>query len=254
MEPVLFETRDGVALITLNRPEQMNAADWPLKKALLKALLLAQEETSVRAVLLTGNGRCFCSGQDLKEMRGESSVGDVVRNGFNPIIRTLRQMPKPTVGAINGAAVGAGMGIALATDIRIASDRASLIQAFVKIGLVPDSGSFYFLKQLVGEAKAFELAALGDAIGAEEALGLGVVNRVVPHDQLMDAAWQVARRLANGPTQAIALIKQGLQQAHDLEGTLEMEAQYQEIMAETADFREGVTAFLEKRPPNFGGT
>lgn len=234
-----------------------SCADARLAADLRRAVEEAARAAQVRCVVLTGAGRGFCAGADLREAAGNAgfSYGDTLREQYNPLIRGIRAMEKPVIAAVNGVAAGAGCSLALAADLRLASDRASLVQAFVKVGLVPDAGASFFLPRLVGLSRALEMAWSGDPVSAEEALRLGLVNHVVPHDDLLSATAGLARRLAEGPTRALALIKRAFAAGltTSLEAALEMEARLQDEASATADHREGVGAFLERRPPRFQG-
>lgn len=256
-ENILYNLEDGALTITLNRPEVLNAFNSKMGLELLDALKKAERDSAVRAVVLTGAGRGFSSGEDLKarEAEGATGLGAVLRERYIPIVLKIRNMEKPVLGSINGVAAGAGCSLALACDMRIASEKASFVEAFVRVGLVPDAGSSYFLPQLVGLGKAFELAFLGDVVQAEEALRIGLVNRVVPHEELESATRELAMRLAKSPTKAIGLAKRTINRAltMDLEQLLEYEAHAQEIAGKTEDHVEGMAAFLEKRPANFSG-
>jgi len=258
-ETVLVELDNaaGVATVTLNRPDALNALTVPMKQALLAAFRRLEREKVVRAVVLTGAGRAFCAGQDLRERLEPDAapLGVEVRERYNPIIRAMRGMPKPIVGAINGVAAGAGASLAMACDIRVASGAASFALAFGRVGLVPDSGATWFLPRLVGAARASELALLNDPVGAEDALRLGLVGRVVAADQLAAQATAIAARLATGAPRAIALTKRALNATwdHDLEAALEYEAHLQDLAGRTKDHAEGMAAFVEKRPPRFSG-
>jgi 2-(1,2-epoxy-1,2-dihydrophenyl)acetyl-CoA isomerase len=208
-------------------------------------------------VILTGAGRAFCAGQDLRErlQPDAAPLGVEVRERYNPIVRAMRSLPKPIVGAINGVAAGAGASLAMACDLRIASEAASFALAFGRVGLVPDSGATWFLPRLVGPARAAEIALLGDSVPAAEALRLGLVGRVVAADQLADEAATMARRLAAGAPRALALTKRALNAAwdRDLDAALDYEAHLQDIAGRTKDHAEGLAAFIEKRPPSFTG-
>lgn len=254
---LLYDVRDGVATITLNRPDVFNAFNDPQSYELQDALKQVARDASVRAVVLTGAGRAFCSGQDLKAAQGieKRSFYDSLHKRYNPIIRAMRTLPKPIIGRLNGVAAGAGCSLALACDALIASTDASLIEVFINIGLVPDSGSSYFLPRLVGTLKAFELCTLGSKVSAEEALRLGLVNQVVAPEQLDEATYALAARYAAAPTKSIGLIKQMLNKASasTLDEMLDYEAYCQQIAGESDDYREGVQAFLEKRKPQFHG-
>lgn len=259
-EPTVIVEVDGdagVATITLNRPEALNALTVPMKQALLAAFRQVARDTTVRAVILTGAGRAFCAGQDLRErlQPDAAPLGVEVRERYNPIIRAMRALPKPIVGAINGVAAGAGASLAMACDIRIASEGASFALAFGRVGLVLDSGATWFLPRLVGVTRAAELALLGDSVPAAEALRFGLVGRVVPADQLATEARAVAARLAAGAPRAMALTKRALNAAwsHDLDAALEYEAYLQDLAGRTKDHAEGLAAFTEKRPPRFTG-
>ena len=254
---LLYDVRDGVATITLNRPDVFNAFNDPQSYELQDALKQVARDAAVRAVVLTGAGRAFCSGQDLKAAQGEEkrSFYDSLHKRYNPIIRAMRSLPKPIIGRLNGVAAGAGCSLALACDALIASTDASLIEVFINIGLVPDSGSSYFLPRIVGTLKAFELCTLGSKVSAEEALRLGLVNQVVAPDQLDEATYALAARYAAAPTKSIGLIKQMLNKASasTLDEMLDYEAYCQQIAGESDDYKEGVQAFLEKRKPQFRG-
>ena len=261
-ETLLAETTDGVLTLTLNRPEVFNAFNPQMGRDLTDALKGAGRDPAVRVVVLTGSGtKAFCSGQDLKTIdevmpEGQApSLGELIRQHYNTLILQMRRVEKPIVASVNGVAAGAGMSLALACDIRIAADSASFLQAFVNIGLVPDSGSMYFLPRIVGLAKAMELCLLGERVTADEALPIGLVSRVVPADQLPAATAELAGKLAAGAGKAIGLTKRGLNRSleTDLDGMLEYEALLQEVAGRTADFREGVTAFKEKRRAKFSG-
>ncbi len=247
----------GVATLTLNRPDALNALTVPMKAELLAAFRRLEADASVRAVILTGAGRAFCAGQDLRErLEPEAApLGVEVRERYNPIIRAMRALPKPIVGAINGVAAGAGASLAMACDIRIASDSATFALAFGRVGLIPDSGATWFLPRLVGVTRAAELALLNEPVSGPDAVRLGLVGRVVPADQLATEASAIAARLAAGAPQAIALTKRALNAAwdSDLDAALELEAELQDKAGRTKDHAEGLAAFLEKRPPRFTG-
>jgi 2-(1,2-epoxy-1,2-dihydrophenyl)acetyl-CoA isomerase len=252
-----YEVADAIATITLDRPEALNALTIPMKTELLGLLTAVARDRGVRAVVLTGAGRAFCAGQDLKERLEPDAppLAVEVRERYNPIITAMRRLDQPIVGAINGVAAGAGASLAFACDIRIAAEGASFALAFGRIGLVPDSGATWFLPRLVGPAKAAELALLGETLSAQDAERFGLVARVVAADALADEARAMAARLAGLAPQALAQTKRALQRGWsvDLETALEEEAYRQGVVGATADHAEGLTAFLEKRPPRFTG-
>jgi len=256
-QTLLVAQTDGVLTVTLNRPDVLNAVNEQLSRDLQDVLRFADRSTDIRCIVLTGAGRGFCSGQDLRDRAGAGDVsyGDSIRRRYNPLIQRLSALEKPVIAAVNGVAAGAGCNLALAADMRIASDRARFIEVFSRIGLIPDSGGTYHLPRLVGLAKAFELAYTADEVPAEEALRIGLVNRVVPHDDLMTVTTDLARRLAAGPTRGYGLTKRAIRYGlgASLEASLEYEAHMQEIAGRTADHREGVAAFFEKRKARFEG-
>lgn len=256
-EALLCNEEGGVGVITLNRPGAMNAITAGMLEELGDALEEAERDESVRALVLTGAGRAFCAGQDvgvLSEGKREDLVA-LLRDKYTPVLLKLYGIEKPVIAAINGAALGSGCNLALACDFRIASEQASLGEVFVSIGAGPDTGCSYFLPRLVGMARAAELIYTGRIIDAGEAERLGLVNKVVPPEKLMDDAMAFAARLAKGPTRAIGLAKRALQRglALDLEGVLNLEIELQSELITTEDFQEGVKAFLEKRRPKFKG-
>jgi 2-(1,2-epoxy-1,2-dihydrophenyl)acetyl-CoA isomerase len=253
-----LEVDGPVAILTLDRPEALNALTVPLKVALRDALESLAADRAVRTVILTGAGRAFCAGQDLAEReQPDAAPLDVeVRERYNPIIRALRSMGQPVIAAVNGVAAGAGASLAFACDLRIAAEEARFVLAFGRIGLVPDSGATWFLPRLVGPAKAAELTLVGDPVDAAEALRLGLVSKVVPGDQLLSEATALAERVAAGAPLAMALTKEALQRSLtiDLDEALEGEAKLQGIAGASADHAEGLAAFREKRPPRFTGS
>ena len=258
-ETVLVEVdaEAAFATVTLNRPDALNSLTVPMKQALLAAFRRLERDTSVRAMVLAGAGRAFCAGQDLRERLEPDAapLGVEVRERYNPIIRAMRSLPKPIVGAINGVAAGAGASLAMACDIPIASDVATFSLAFGRVGLVPDSGATWFLPRIVGAARAAELALLNDPVSAADAVCFGLVGRVVPVAELATEARSIAARLAAGAPLAIALTKRALNAAwdRDLDAALEYEAHLQDMAGRTKDHAEGMAAFLEKRPPRFTG-
>jgi 2-(1,2-epoxy-1,2-dihydrophenyl)acetyl-CoA isomerase len=256
-ETVRYEVAEAIATITLDRPAALNALTIALKEDLLAALRAVDRDRAVRAVLLTGEGRAFCAGQDLKERLepGVAPLAVEIRERYNPIIRAMRALDQPIVGAINGVAAGAGAALALACDLRLASDLATFRLAFGRIGLVPDSGVTWFLPRLVGAARAAELALLDEPLSAADAERIGLVARVVPADSLAAEARAVAARLAALAPKALALTKHALERSWSvsLEAALDDEAYRQGIAGATDDHREGITAFLEKREPRFRG-
>ena len=255
-ETVLTEDRAGVRVVTLNRPDVLNAFDAKLGEELLDALGAAEGDAAVRCVVLTGAGRAFCSGADLRgHTPGETSLGALLRSRYNRIITRLRTMEKPVIAAVNGVAAGAGCNLALAADLRVASDRASFIEVFTRVGLIPDSGGTWLLPRFVGLGRALELMFFAEPVDAAGAERLGLVNRVVAHDDLMPRTLEWAARLAEGPTRAYGLIKRAVDRALvlDLRGALDYEAFLQEIAGRSDDHREGVAAFLQKRPPSYAG-
>jgi 2-(1,2-epoxy-1,2-dihydrophenyl)acetyl-CoA isomerase len=259
-QSILFEPVDGVARITLNRPDVLNSFDKAMAARLQEVLAQVADDASLRAVYLTGAGRAFSAGQDLaeavaREGRGVVDFAEHLRRTYNPIVRAIRAMPKPIVCGVNGAAAGAGANIALACDLVIASAEAKFIQAFINIGLVPDSGGSFFLPRLVGTARATALMMLGQPLGATEAAEMGLIYKVVPTGTLEEGGYKVARQLAAQPTHALGLIKKLLNASSNntLEEQLELEAECQAAAGKGSDYAEGVRAFLEKRKPAFAG-
>ena len=258
---LLFELKDGIATLTLNRPERLNALGDTLRDDLHDAILKCGENAEVRVIVITGAGKGFCSGGDVKAMneakegRRERPLGEKIAPNRDLTLLAMRDAPQPIIAAINGAAAGAGMNLALGCDIRIASTAARFSQAFVRRGLHPDWGGTYFLPRVVGMAKAAELIFTGDLIDAQEALRLGIVSQVVAPEELLSTANQLARRIAAGPPVAIRLAKRSLYDnaERDLKSSLERETFSQNIASETEDAREGIRAFVEKRDPKFQG-
>ncbi len=260
-QSILVADDGGVRTITLNRPDKLNAFTTDMLRALSKAVRGAEKDKSVRCIVITGAGRGFSAGQDLAEVAGDYERGELLELGtqlrdfYNPIIAKLRTMEKPILGSINGVAAGAGCSLALACDMRIAAESAGFIEAFIHVGLVPDCGSTFFLPRLIGVARAMEMACTGRKIKAEEAERIGLVNRVVPDDQLATETKKLADMLATMPTRAIGLTKRALNAAWsaDITTQLDYEAMLQTTAGQTKDHREGVMAFLEKRKPKFRG-
>ena len=259
--PVDYSVSDGVGVIVLNRPDVLNAFDDELGFQMLDAVEKASADDGVRCIVITGAGRAFCSGEDLGALagtyeRGETPpLGKTLTDRYNPLIRALRSAPKPVVAAVNGVAAGAGVSLALACDYRIAVENSKFVLAFIKAGLVPDSGAVWFLSRSIGEARALELAASGRPVSAQEALDLGLVQEVVtPAD--FEARWkELASERAAGPTKALALTKALVFGASErsLDDQLDVEVEAQSEAGRTADHLEGVQAFLGKRAPKFEG-
>jgi 2-(1,2-epoxy-1,2-dihydrophenyl)acetyl-CoA isomerase len=259
-QTIRYEVAEGVATVTFDRQDVYNAFNDQMSAEVLDALKQAAKDQAVRCVVITGAGRAFCAGQDLgsRNVAGfdaELHLGDSVRDRYNPIIRLIRALDKPVIAAVNGVAAGAGCSIALACDLRLASTKASLVQAFVRIGAAPDTGASFFLPRLVGLGRATELLFTGDKIDAADAERWGLVNRVAEPDAFPALVKEWAERLAKGPTRAMALAKRALNKAMDgdLEETLAWEAQMQELAGRSDDYREGVSAFTEKRLPVYTG-
>lgn len=248
---------DGVLTLTLNRPDALNSFTVEMKVALLAALKDAARDGEVRVLTLTGAGRAFSAGQDLKERQtpGAADLATELRTRYNPIILAMRRLEKPIIGAVNGVAAGAGISVALACDILLASESASFMEVFGRVGLVPDTGSTWFLPRLVGYGRAAEMMFTGDAVDAATAERIGLVNRVVPAERLMAEARALAEKLAAAAPLALALAKRGLNRALEsgLEEALDYEAQLQAVAGRSADHAEGVAAFVAKRPPRFRG-
>ena len=257
-DTVLFDVAEGVATITLNRPDRLNAFTAEMHQGLRDAFGRATRDATVRAVILTGAGRAFSAGQDLKE-RGfdasadgsEPNLGESFRDHYNPLIRTIRRLEIPVIAAVNGVAAGAGANVALACDIVIAGRGASFIQAFSRIGLIPDAAGTFYLPRLIGRARAMGLAMLGEAVGGEQAETWGLIWKCVDDDRLMDEATAMARALAAGPTKALGLIKEALNasETNSMGEQLELERLLQQAAGRTQDYLEGVAAFLEASAP-----
>ncbi len=254
---ILYEIIGKKATITLNRPEAYNAFNTEMTFELQAAIKDVARNNEVRVLIITGAGKAFCSGQDLKEIQGVEirNLAESIHQRYNPIIKGMRNLPKPIICKLNGIAAGAGCSFALASDIIIASENASLLEAFVNIGLVLDSGSSYFLPRLVGAARAFELATNGKKISPQEALQWGMINKVVSAAELDKAVDEAAEYYSNAATKAIGMIKKMLNKSlcSDLDAMLDSEAYHQEIAGFSKDYKEGVKAFVEKRKANFTG-
>ncbi len=255
---ILLKIENNIATITLNRPEVFNSFNREMALQLQDILDACEKDDNVRAMVLTGNGKAFCAGQDLKEVTSpELNPGfkKILEEHYNPIITRIRHIGKPIIGAINGAAAGAGANIALACDVVVAHEKVIFIQAFSLIGLIPDSAGTFFLPRLIGFQKASALAMLGDKIPAEEAERLGMIYKVFSIETFEEEVHELALKMANMPTKALGLIKKSLNQSltNNLEQQLALESKYQIEAASTEDYAEGVTAFMEKRKPEFKG-
>ena len=258
MNPILLKIENKIAFITLNRPEVFNSFNRDMALSLQSILDDCETNNDVRAIVLSGNGKAFCAGQDLKEVTSpELNPGfkKILEEHYNPIIIRIRNIEKPIIASVNGVAAGAGANIALACDIVVAHEKAHFIQAFSLIGLIPDSAGTYFLPRLIGFQKATALAMLGDKISAEEAERLGMIYKFVPSKEFEETVQSIAQKLANMPTKALGLIKQTFNQSltNTLEEQLALESKLQIEAAGTEDYAEGVAAFIEKRTPNFKG-
>ncbi|MEO6694362.1 MAG: enoyl-CoA hydratase-related protein [Ignavibacteria bacterium] len=254
---ILFEIKDNVLKVTLNRPDVYNAFNEEMLFELQDAFKKAAEDETVRCVILTGAGKAFCSGQDLKDFNNKKlTFKEALDQRYNPLIKQIAYLKKPVICAINGVAAGAGISLALACDYRIAVENANLIEVFINVGLVPDSGSCFFLPRIVGYSRAFEMCATGDKITAPQAKDLGLVNKIVSTNTLLSKLADItAKKFAQRPTKAIGMIKDLMNRSFEssLDNILELESNYQEAAGNTDDFKEGIASFLEKRKPVFKG-
>ena len=253
---ILFEIIEGVAKITFNRPDKFHSVIRELALELQEALDKCKDG-KIRAVMITASGKAFCAGQDLAEATGPNApnISKIIQEHYNPIIQRIRNLEKPVIAAVNGVAAGAGASIALCCDIVVAKESASFIQAFSKIGLIPDSGATYFLPRLIGSQRAAAIMMTADPISAKEAEKIGMIYSSFADDTFEAESWKLVSKLANMPTKGLALTKKLLNASHNnnLDEQLTIEEDFQKIAAETEDFKEGVNAFLEKRKPNFEG-
>jgi 2-(1,2-epoxy-1,2-dihydrophenyl)acetyl-CoA isomerase len=254
-ETIRYDVSDGVAWVYLNRPDKLNAFIAQMNREIKDSVKKASFDDDVRCIVITGEGRAFCSGQDLSEVDENMNHGQVLREHYGPMIKQIRNCEKPIIAAVNGVAAGAGFSLALACDFRLVSEKASFINAFIHVGLIPDSGNLYYLSQLVGLAKAAELAILGEKVSAEDAVTMGLATRKIPMDTWNEDVSVFAARLAAMPTKAIGIIKRSLKATTSMsfDDYLEQEAQGQRLAGLTIDHREGVTAFMEKRKPVYSG-
>lgn len=256
---IRYAVDQGVATITLCRPDVLNSFNRKMAKDVQRALAAAADDANVRAVVLTGEGRAFCAGQDLAEATagapGDMDLGEIVRTSYAPMVTAIRELEKPVVCAVNGVAAGAGANLALACDVVVASEDAAFIQSFSKIGLVPDTGGTFFLPRLVGMARATAMMFLGDKVSATKALEWGMIHQVVPTAVLVETATALARQLASMPTRAVGFTKRALNASftNDLAAQLRVEEEMQRAAGRTADYAEGVRAFLDKRKPTYTG-
>ncbi len=260
-QELLSETKDGVLTLTLNRPEVLNALTMGMMHAVKDALQNAATDKAVKAVILTASGRAFCAGADLGDLKKRQSVktfslGDELRDHFNPLVAQIRKLEKPVIGAINGLAAGAGASIIFATDLKVCAENATFLNAFVRVGLIPDSGMTYSLPRFLGYSKSLEHMWLAKPVTAEQALACGLINKVVPAESVLAEARTLAAELVKMPPLALALTKRAINrslEAPSLDDQMEYEAQLQEVLGRTKDHGEGVAAFLDKRPAQFIG-
>ena len=254
-ETIRYDVKDNIAWLYLNRPDKLNAFIAQMNREVKDAIKVASNDDQVRCIVITGEGRAFCSGQDLSEVDEHMDHGQVLRDHYGPMIKQIRQCEKPIIAAVNGVAAGAGFSLALACDFRLVSERGSFMNAFIHVGLIPDSGNLYYLTQLVGHSKALELSILGDKVPATVAVEMGLANQQISAETWTEELTVFAARIAALPTKAIGLIKRSLKSATNLsfEDYLEQEAQGQRIAGLTKDHREGLNAFMEKRKPVYTG-
>ncbi|BCG09474.1 2-(1,2-epoxy-1,2-dihydrophenyl)acetyl-CoA isomerase PaaG [Buttiauxella agrestis] len=257
---IVSDVQNGVMTLTLNRPERLNSFNDEMHRQLAQALTQAERDDTIRCLLITGAGRGFCAGQDLNDRNVDPSgeapdLGASVENFYNPLVKRLAALPKPVIAAVNGVAAGAGATLALGCDIVIAARSVNFIMSFSKLGLVPDCGGTWYLPRLAGRARAMGLALMGDKLSAEQALQWGMIWQVVDDEALSDTARQVANHFASQPTFGLGLVKKALlaSETHTLEEQLDIERDYQRLAGRSEDYREGVSAFLAKRPPVFKG-
>ncbi len=253
---IKVDLADGVATITLNRPDKLNSFDREMSLEVIAALDACKEDSSVRAVLITGEGRAFSAGQDLAEaIAPGTKIEDILTTQYNPVVRRIRELSKPVIAAVNGVAAGAGANIAYACDLTIAAESAKFIQSFINIGLIPDSGGTFTLPRLVGMQRAFGQMILAPKVSAKEAEAMGMIWKAVPDAELMNEATALVKKLAQMPTKAIALTKEALNHSmsNSLDQQLDTENELQSIAGASHDYNEGVKAFLEKRKPMFKG-
>ncbi|MEK3975271.1 MULTISPECIES: enoyl-CoA hydratase-related protein [unclassified Psychrobacillus] len=254
-ESIKYFVKNNVAWIVLNRPDKLNAFNAKMNEELKAAFKTASSSEEVRSILLTGEGRAFCSGQDLTEVDAQMDYGNLLRESYYPMLRQISLCEKPIVAAVNGVAAGAGFSLALACDFRLISEKGSYLNAFIHVGLVPDCGNMYYLSQLIGVAKTLELSILGEKVSAQQAINLGLANKIIEVQEWEDQLTYFAEHLASLPSKAVALIKRSMKAITEmpLEEYLEFEAQSQRIAGQTNDHLEGIEAFLEKRKPVFSG-